>query len=418
MDRIIVCCLFLTGIITGTWAKKETSNLPLSKQASFIESYSPAEVTIQATGLGGKTGWFKNDMSKNALLDARKASVYFVLQNGTDPLLNTPEAKAKFEGIGEEFFSGINVNTYISWEADKVISSVNTNLPNGDKGLKLTKMFRVNKKALTDYLVSQGIIISREELAQAVGMPTIMVIPETPKGQTPLEVFDANPIARQAAAVVESYLTARQYEVIVPRAIEQLNNMTQLQTELKGAEEDASYQLALALGSDVYIIFNGTVAPGSGGNKASVQVKAYETTTARLLGTETGYSQTRPGPDEPLVEEAVNDAIEKVLQRVTNYWTTDLKKGMQYKVIFKVLGAYDDDAVENIQEKISELIDEGFSESKENIITNKTMDYIVWAKRNEFKKSSAIYQYFKKEMSTAKLTKVNINKKLVIVGIQ
>ena len=400
--------LMLTGIVLvssmmGVHAKD--SNLPVSQQATFVETYSPSEVTIQATGLG------KND--KEAIIDLRKCAVNFVLSLGTDPLLNTDGAKAQFSGIAEDFFVPANVDKYISWESDKVVSALKSRLPNGKEGMKITKAVRVNKKLLTDDLVAKGIIKSREELADAIGMPTIMVIPETPKGQTPLEVFDKNPLAKHAAAVIESYLTARKYDVLVPKAMDQINEMTKLQGEVKGVEEDPGYQLALALGSDVYIVFAGMVYSS---NKVTLQLKAYETTTGRLLGTETGYSASRPGPAEPLVEEAVNSAIDKVLQRLINYWQDDVKKGIQYKLVFKSISGSIDEAV---KDKISDVMDETFALSKENVVSDKTLDYNVWAKKGDYNKSSKIYRHFRDALkSTAKLTQININKKLIIIGVE
>jgi hypothetical protein len=403
------CTSLLVGtgflLMSGLGVQAKDSNLPVSNQATFVETYSPAEVTIQATGLG------KND--KAAIIDLRKCAVNFVLGLGTDPLLNTDGAKAQFNGIAEEFFDPVSVDKYISWESDKVVSALKSKLPTGKEGMKITKAVRVNKKLLTDFLVSKGIIKSREELADAIGMPTIMVIPEVVKGQTPLDVFDKNPLAKHAAAVIESYLTARKYDVLVPKAADQINEMTKLQGEIKGVEEDPGYQLALALGSDVYIVFAGLVHQS---NKVTMQIKAYETTTGRLLGTETGYSASRPGPAEPLVEEAVNSAIDKVLQRLVNYWQDDVKKGIQYKLIFKsIAGSID----ETIKDKISDIVDETFALNKENVVSDKTIDYNVWAKKADFNKSSKIYRHFRDGMkSTAKLTQININKKLIIVGIE
>lgn len=402
---ILGICIVLVSF--SLFAGSGESNLPLSKEASFVESYSPSEVTIKATGLGRK--------DKDALVDLKKAAVYFVLYLGTDPIINTPEAKNKFEAVAESFFAIEHVQPLISWEADKVLSSLETKLPDGKKGYKITKMLRVNKKALMDELTGKGIVTSVQDMATALGLPNIMVIPETPKGQTPLQVFDNNKLAVTAAAAIESYLTARKYEVIVPRASEQLNDISKMQADIKGAEEDISYQLALALGSDVYIVFNGTVE----NKKAMVSVRAYETTTARLLGTETGYSQTRPSSaDQVLVEEAINDAIDKVLSRVNAYWQDDLKKGLQYKLIFKMMGTFDQDKTEEIQDKISDLISKGFALSKENILTDKTMDYLVWAKRDDFKKATELYRYFKEQVAPlAKLNRINVNRKLLIIAV-
>ncbi|MBL8025559.1 MAG: hypothetical protein JNL74_04065 [Fibrobacteres bacterium] len=409
-----ITAIFMIAVLTlSAFAAKDLgSSKPLSNQASFVESFNSSEVTIQATGLGGKKGWF-DDADKNAWLDSRKAAVQFVLLGGTDPMLTTPDSKNKFEAIAEEFYKGENINKYISWEADKVNSVMKTTLPNGDKGVKFTKLYRVNKQLLREDMAAKGVVVSQDALASAQGNPIIMVIPETPKGQTPLQVFDSNPLARHAAAVIESYLTARTYEVQVPRAAEQLNDMSKMQAEVKGAEEDIAYQIALALGSDVYIVFNGSVTNG----KASVQVKAYETTTARLLGTETGYSATRAGAAmEPLVEEAINDAIEKVLSRVTAYWTKDLNDGIQYKLIFNITGNFGE--VQEVQDAISDIIEGDFAKSKENVATDKTMDYLVWAKKDEFSKARNVMRHIQKKLKgTAKVTQIVLNKKLIIVGV-
>jgi hypothetical protein len=315
--------------------------------------------------------------------------------------------------MAEEFFGNASINKYISWEANTVVSAVRTRLPNGRDGMKITKSVRVNKKLLTDDLVAKGIISSHEDLSAAAGLPTIMVIPDVPRDQTPQQVFDANPLAKHAAAVIESYLTARKYDVVAPQSADQIKELTRLHGDIKGAEEDMGYQLALALGSDIYIVFAGTAYEN---NKVTLQIKAYETTTARLLGTETGYSASRPGPAEPLVEEAVNSAIDKVLQRLVNYWQDDTKKGIQYKLIFKSLSGTID---EGLKDKISDLMDSTFALSKENVVTDKTLDYNVWAKKAEFSKSRNIYRKFRDALkSSAKLSEIVVNRKLIIIGIE
>lgn len=408
MKRTI--CLLLGLCMVLFFANVSGTNMPQSKQASFVESYSPSEVTIKATGMGKK--------DKYAIMDARKCAVFFVLMLGTDPVLKTTEEKGKFEMIQEDFFSGGNVMKYISWESNKVIASVKIRTP--FKGRKITKMFRVNKKLLGDDLSARGIMMAQSDLATAIGNPFIMVIPDAPKGQTPLQVLDKNPLAKHSASVIESYLTARKYDVQVPQASDQLNNQIKMQAGIKGAEEDVSYQLALAIGCDVYIVYAGRVSQESMGKKASLSCKAYETTTARLLGTETGYSRVRNSADEVLIEEAMNDAIDKVLSRVRSYWQDDLKKGLQYKLIFKITGDFDEDETEDIQDAVADMIDDMFALSKENIVSDKTMDYLVWAKKDEYKSSSKIYRQFRKGLKKtgAKARKISINRKLIIIGIK
>ncbi len=407
MKQLTLFFLLLTFILTGCGGSKSNtpqSNMPKSIESSFIETYSPAEVTIKAVGYGNG----EEDVA-GAITDAKRAAVYYVLYGGSDGLINTKEGKMKFELFQEQFFA--NVDMYVTWQADKVISQVRS-----PRGLKITKMFRVNKKIVKEKMVERGVVTATSELADSQGMPFIMVVPETSTDKTAMEVYNTNPYAKHAATTIESYLTARQYDVIVPKAQEQLNTITGLQLEL-AAEEDISYKLALSLGADVYISFSGTVDNG----KASVSVKAYETTTARLLGAETGYSKNRPGAAaEALVEEALSGAIDKVLQRVNNYWTKDLNKGVQYKLIFNILGDYGTDQTENIQDLVADITEAGFNKSKENIISKKTMDYNIWGSAEDFDKSSKVYRLYKRKLKNKgiKVQKINLNRKLIIIGVE
>jgi hypothetical protein len=393
-------------LLVGALTILEGADFPQAKQARLIENYSSAEVTLEAVGYGKK--------EKDALSDVLRSAVWFVMFGGTDPLLNSDQARTAFEAHQESFLD--NAAKYITWESPKAKSSIkDAALPDKRKGFKITKDVRVNTSMVRNDLESMGVLISKDALAEQIGLPFLMVIPETPSGQTPLEVFESNPLARQAAGVIESFLTARKYDVVVPRAQEQLNDLAGIQAELKGAEQDISYQLSLALGADIYITFSGSVKD----NKATVVVKAYETTTARLLGTETGYSQPRPNvAEEALVEEAINAAITNVLSRITAYWLDDVKRGSQYKLIFNVTGRFTPKQIQDLQFEISDVIKEMFSASKENVVADKTMDYLVWAKNKDYSSPMNIFREIRTRMArSAEINRINLNRKLIILGV-
>ena len=381
------------------------SQLPVSKQATFIESVSSSEVMIEATGIyngkGKKDKHKKKDVDKNgmsgAAMDAKKSAVYFVLFGGTDPLLSTVDEQQKFGAHQGFFFNKDNVSNYV-------------------------KRFKVNKELLTKDLEARNIIAARADLAETIGNPFIMVLPSVPKGQSPIDALRTNPAYKHAAAVVESYLTARQYDVIVPEQQESMESLNAAQMDLGDREEDYAYQLALSIGSDVYIEFSGVEEDaGYGTKKYALTARAYETTTARLLGTETGYSQGRKGELMVSVEEAMNDAIDKVLSRVTNYWKKDVDKGIQYKLIFNLSTDFDEDQIEEIQFALMDAIEEMSKSSKENIVTNQTVDYLIWCDPKKYDKSSKVYRYvkkyFKKEETEGTLRKVNVNRKMILLKV-
>ena len=107
MNRLLPLAFLV--LAACAYARKGTpGEVPRSKEAVFVESVSPAEVKVLATGIGvGKK------LTKSALLDARRCAVYFVLFGGTDPLLQTREEKDKFQLVKGKYFSPERLSRYI-----------------------------------------------------------------------------------------------------------------------------------------------------------------------------------------------------------------------------------------------------------------------------------------------------------------
>ncbi|MCK5379944.1 MAG: hypothetical protein KAJ81_00655 [Candidatus Latescibacteria bacterium] len=408
----ILACLLMTCTATGK--RNPKSNLPRSREATLIESTNPAEVMVLATGIGeGK----KKNLTDSAILDAHRAAIYFILLGGADPLLQTQEERDKFTLVQEKVFATKQIGRYISWEGNTFESRVR--IARGKK-LRIQKHFKVNKKLLSEDLNADGVLIEIEG-----PLPFIMVIPEVPKGESPIEQMHADPNLKKAAEVIESYLTARKYDVQVPEQTVALNELSDAIRFEQDVEEDYEYQLALSIGSDVYMTYTVEVHERKIGRstvrKGIVGVRAYETTTARLLGTETGYSAERPSPELAVIEEAINDAVDKVLSRISAYWKEDLNRGVQYKLIFSIEGDFDEDEREEIAFVLSDLIEELCSESRENVVTESTLDYLVWARTDPFGKSSKLYRALKEsfpdKFERGMLKSININRKLLLLKI-
>ena len=414
-------------ILTLIFSSAIFGQLPESKQATLIETISSSEVMIEATGIykgKGKTNKKKiADVGargvKRAIDDAKRSAIYNLLFGGTDPLISTPQERQNFDQYEAFFFDMENISNYITYEDVQVQKKVKID---GGKGIRIVKRFKVNKEMLKKDLESRGVLEARADLAQAVGNPVIMVLPAVATGESPLELLETNPQVRHAASVVESYLTARQYDVVVPEQQSALESLNSAQMSLGDREEDYAYNLALSIGSDVYITFAGAVEEAAyGAQKYVLIVRAYETTTARLLGTETGYSQGRQGEIMVSIEEAMNDAIDKVLSRISNYWKSDLERGIQYKLIVNLAADLDQDQVEEIQFAFMDAVDEVAASSKENIITDATMDYLLWCDPTKYDRSSKVYRYIKKAFDEAStdgtLRRVTINRKMILLRI-
>ena len=418
MKLFIVCSLFLTLL---------SAQFPVSRQAKIVEVVSSSEVMIEATGIykgkGKKSKHKKKDVDKKgvskAILDSKRAAIHFLLFGGTDPIITKTEEKKKFESYEADYFGEDVISNYFTYEDVTIRKKVKID---GGEGLKLVKRFKVNKDLIIRNLENSGVIIGQTELATSMGNPFIMVLPSVKKGESPIDLLSTNKFYRHAATVVESYLTAKQYDVLVPEQVASLEELNTAQLDLGDREEDYAYQLALSIGSDVYIEFDGASEDaGYGTKKYSITLRAFETTTGRLLGAETGYSQGRKGESMVSVEEAMNDAIDKVLSRVNSYWKSDLSSGIQYKLVINLSTEFDEDEVEEVQFAVMDAIEEVANKSKENIVTAQTLDYLIWCDGEKYDKSSKIYRYikkyFKKEGTSGVLRRVNVNRKMVILKV-
>ncbi len=403
-------------------------NLPESRQATFIENSSPTEVLIKAKGIGGKSGMFglkEEESVKLAEQDARKAAVFFVLYGGAglDGIVKSDEEKRKFSPIEQEFFTNGNVQKFIAWEANSFDSRVK--LAGGEK-IRVEKQFRINRKAMIDYLVERRVIQKLEDVLEEVGLPTIMALPEVKQGSNPLKELQAQPTLKQAASVIEAFLTQKKYNVVAPDQAQKLFEQHQAQLSVKGHEEDLSYAIALSVGSDVYFTYSITVDTRKVGSsevrKVSASVRAYETTTARLLGAETGYSEESAAPAAALAEAAITNAMNNVLSRVTAYWQDDMKNGAQYKIIFNITGQFDEDTKYDIADAVSKTFKKIASKSKENVVSDKTIDYLVWIADKDLQSPSSLFRELRREFgnnfSQGKLKQISLNRKFIILAIE
>lgn len=393
----------------------EKSNLPESKEATLIEVVSPTEWGLEASGIGrGK----KKMWQENAMLDAKRSAIWFILY-GQDGLLQTDEEREKIRQCRELLFVEKTIEGFITWinltpKKQKEIE--------GGKALKVVVELKVNRKMVGDWLVDHCGFAPLPTYP-----PSIMVLPEVPKGTNPIEVLYNDPLKKKGAEVVESYLTTLKYEVLVPKQETNVNEIYEQLKIVKDIQDDYTYMLSLAFGSDVYINYNiqieKKIIESTQTKKAIVGVRAYETTTARLLGTETGYSEFRPSPEAVVLEEAMNDAVGKVLTRINAYWKEDWRKGTQYRMIFNaVCEDFDEDQKEDCSDIVADCLGEHAAHVKENIITDDTYDFRVWAREADFKNIRALYRTIKKcftdEFTDGKLKRDLINRKLLVAKVK
>jgi len=187
-------------------------------------------------------------------------------------------------------------------------------------------------------------------------------------------------------------------------------------------DEDIAYTMALSIGSDVYITFGGLFEDaGFNTQRYAMTVRAYETTTARLLGSETGYSQGRQGEASLSIEEAMNAAITNVLSRIMSYWQDDALNGIQYKLVVSINSSFSNRDVDDIHDAFMDAVASISKRYRENVATRQTLDYLVWADAESYPNTRALFRdirdRFDRTAFGAGLTTVNINRKMILLSI-
>ncbi len=386
---------------------------------------------MRSTGIGywEKGMSKKKDIDKmltiSAELDAKRAAVYFVLYGGTDPILKSNDEKSNFLKIQEDFFGSNNISKFVSWEGQDFESRVKKPIKKNKKyELHIEKVFKINKRLIEDELVRRAIIIDQKSLNKLIGLPSVMVLPEVSRGDNPVDVLRNQPDKAHAARAIEGFLTARHYDVIVPEQQVEMNELSLAQFMMDDMSDDFSYQLALSIGSDIYLTYNVNIEDDKHNTKkATISVRAYETTTARLLGTETGYSPSSSKAPLALIESAINDGVDKVLNRIIYYWKEDLNRGIQYKITISIGDAFSTEEAEEISFAFNDIFDLVAKNGtyKENVVTAQTLDYLLWCDPQKYDKPNKLYQDIKKSFNVKEiegsLGKVNINRKLLLLKI-
>jgi hypothetical protein len=247
--------------------------------------------------------------------------------------------------------------------------------------------------------------------------PVIMVIPAISNNASAIEVIKQNPFAKTTMESINEYLTEKSYKVRSLEGNEDLTEVLQIQNDISDKEEDMSYIAGLTFGADIYITFSGSIR----NDMVTVELSAYETTTARLLGSKTGMVKDH-GTDKSnqryLIQTAVKKALPALEKTIHAYWQEDSKKGIPYKVIINLGERFSGEILEDIQDQCLTSIRANFSNLKINQMTEKTIDLVLYAKATEFPDVYAVYSAIKASLSDKGVVqKNNITNKLIIMEL-
>lgn len=249
--------------------------------------------------------------------------------------------------------------------------------------------------------------------------PTLMVMPaKNASNQSELAVVNDTPMSKAMMEAINGYLTQKRYEVKSLEGQAQLDNIVKMQNDIANTDDDLSYLASLALGADIYVKFSGSVQP----NNVVVEVNAYETSTGRLLGSQTAEVKNNGHTDQVNLRANVQSAARKAMpnleQKILAYWNMDLSKGVQYKVVMNLKGEYTDNQIEDLQDFAIKALKNTFNSVTVNVMTDKTIDVVVYADPQKYRDSQEVYSQIRtllKSITDSK--KINITKKLILMDL-
>lgn len=377
--------LFTSGLMAKKKCEPNKNDTPAIYEATFVESSGPAEVMVKASGIGCSL--------EEALKEAKKTAVWFILESGDQPILKSDAEKTKAYGFEIKMYQ--NPDKYIRWTSD-----IKSKSKTGDK-TKAAYLFRIDTAMIRQELAAAGVIATMEEISEEIGLPTISVFAD--KG---------GDSAKTAVTVIQEYFQDNDLEVFKASQGAAVDKIVSKISTLEGADTDPMHDMALTLGTDIYAKVNFSEMRGSIGSKASVTLEVFETASGKLLASTTGYSAERRVTDKnALIQEAVNDASSKVLSQIKKEWTKMAKSGKPFKITLlsnSSDGAAADEALYGALKKLTKKPIKRVSGGKS------TFTYIAYVKN--MSNAYELFQAVKKSYSgSGRLEKVSDSGSFLVV---
>lgn len=320
LAALVVCGLWAIGCTTVV-VQPQPQGPEVLLPGEFIESVDANTILVKCSGKG------PDQMA--AINNARKGCLEWFIVN---QLSATQEERQAYQTNQQKLFAQLDryVNLPPPGASDGKGKGVKSQVRLSDTEIKVDIITDVHKQQLQDDLVAMGIMKSKSDMLEAVGMPTILVQPS--KANKGLKA------RQQMESAVTEYLTMNKWEVKDPQGVADLNKMIGALGEATGAEEDEAAKIAMAVGADIYMVFEALQDKGGDGGVAyGAMVKAYETTTSRKLGEKQVIGPARAswkaGEDMKAWADALRDATGQVVPQIMGYWKEDAPKGNRFTVV-------------------------------------------------------------------------------------
>ena len=249
--------------------------------------------------------------------------------------------------------------------------------------------------------------------SKSISKPSVMVLPAGTKNLTEsMNLLNNDSYANAASNAINGYLTEKQFNVKALEGSTQINDVVTLQNEIAGQEEDLSYIASLSFGADVYIKFSVDIRH----SQILANLSAYESTSGRMLGTQTSTVNDNGTRKEELIASAMHKALPGLLRKVQAYWDADSQFGTPYKLILHFNGDFSN--LDVAHSRVSTLLKQQFVKIQTNAMTDKTSEYTIYVNSQDCGDSYEVYNALRAALgSSFEVKKRSLVQRLLIVEL-
>ncbi len=249
--------------------------------------------------------------------------------------------------------------------------------------------------------------------SKSISKPSVMVLPAGTKNLTEsMNLLNNDSYANAASNAINGYLTEKQFNVKALEGSTQTNDVVTLQNEIAGQEEDLSYIASLSFGADVYIKFSVDIRH----SQILANLSAYESTSGRMLGTQTSTVNDNGTRKEELIASAMHKALPGLLRKVQAYWDADSQFGTPYKLILYFNGDFSN--LDVAHSRVSTLLKQQFVKIQTNAMTDKTSEYTIYVNSQDCGDSYEVYNALRAALgSSFEVKKRSLVQRLLIVEL-
>jgi hypothetical protein len=393
---VALAMLSIGGLVLGCGGTKVVVQGPeILQPGVYIESVDAMIDLVECRGKGV-------DMD-SAMINARKGCLEWMI---VEKLAQASGERQAYRANQQQIFA--NLDRYVVQPKPGPRSGtgegVKSATQNQDGTLNLVIITKVFKKQLMNDLVDMNIIASKDDMLEAVGLPSVVALPsKANRGKKYRKIMED---------LVNSYLTKEKWEVLDLQGATDLDKMVKAMGEVSNAEEDEIGNIAAAAGADVYFVFEANPDKKGSAVAWEVGISAYETTTKRKLASDAGMSGARyteaAGQERVAMMEGLQKVMGKIIPQVTDYWKDDMKKGRKYRVYFM-------DAPKNTDVKMNSVFKTVCSQVKLVKSTPKGAEFYMQCKVDNLELASAIAEGIDAKMSGTSYEFVAKNRNSLIV---